>query len=162
MFTPHNGSFWQYCYRRPTFPLYKLQLPSAVRKIRLLTPHNNGFIQQYRRFGKFQCKKVRIAHTSMKLKHKRLFTMNILLSNKQYHASSFHSEHSCMLNVCDNNLYKAQMSTLFYYNTDKCIGRWHCGSNPVKDGLVLHGQTENSDPAMETIRMGYLIQEGIQ
>ena len=37
----------------------------------------NDYIS-YRWSGKFQCKKVRIAHTSTKLKHTRFFTMKIL------------------------------------------------------------------------------------
>ena len=47
---------------------------------------------------------------------------------------SFHSTHSCTLNVCDNNVYKAQRCTLFYYSTDKCTGQWRCGITP-KEGL---------------------------
>ena len=47
---------------------------------------------------------------------------------------------SCTPNVCDNNMYKAQMCASFYYfildtsSTDKCIGRWCCGST-LKDEL---------------------------
>ena len=47
---------------------------------------------------------------------------------------TFIVQHSCTLNVCDNNMCKAQMVISFYYITDKCTGQWHCGSAP-KDGL---------------------------
>ena len=30
------------------------------------------------------------------------------------HASSFHNAHSCMPNVCDNNVYEAQTCASFY------------------------------------------------
>ena len=46
-----------------------------------------------------------VAHT--------LTTMKFLLSNNQYHASSFYSKHSHTLNVSDNNVYEAQTSTSF-------------------------------------------------
>ena len=53
----------------------------------------------------------------------------------------------CMLNLCDNNVYKAQMCTLFYYITDKCTGWLHCGSAP-KDGLpTLRGSSANEIPS---------------
>ena len=72
---------------------------------------------------KFDVKEVCTARTSTKLKHTRFFTMKILLSNNYYHASSFHSAHSYMLNVCNNNVYDAQTCTSFYYSTDKCMYR---------------------------------------
>ena len=31
-------------------------------------------------------------------------------------------------------MYEAQTCTLLYYSTDKCTGRWRCGST-LKDGL---------------------------
>ena len=57
--------------------------------------------------------------------------MTILLSNSYIiqdsyiiQASSFHSAHSCMPNVCDNNVYEAQTCTSFLVDsTDKCTGR---------------------------------------
>ena len=45
--------------------------------------------------------------------------------------------HSCMSNVCDNNVYQAQTCTLFYYqiaSTDKFTGWWHYEST-LKDVL---------------------------
>ena len=39
-----------------------------------------SYWDKYSRSGKFQCKKLRKAHTSTKLKHE-IFTMAILLSN---------------------------------------------------------------------------------
>ena len=42
--------------------------------------------------------------------------MTTLLSNNYVvHASSFHSAHLYTPNVCDSNVYKAQMCTSFYY-----------------------------------------------
>ena len=37
-----------------------------------------------------------------------------------------------MLNVSDNNMYEAQIYTLFYYSTNKCTGGWRCGSTPKR------------------------------
>ena len=39
--------------------------------------------------------------------------MKILLSNNYYRASSIYSGHSCMLNVSNKNVYKAQTFALF-------------------------------------------------
>ena len=39
-----------------------------------------------------------------------------------------------MLNVCDNNMYKAQTYTSFHYSNDKYTGQWHCEST-LKDEL---------------------------
>ena len=78
---------------------------------------------KYCRPGKFHK-----AHTLMKLKHRRLFTMTVLLLNNYVyivHASSFHSAHLYMPNVCDNNVYEAQTCILFVLLvdcTDKCTG----------------------------------------
>ena len=48
-----------------------------------------------------------------------------------------------MPNVCDNNVYEAQMYISFYYfndNTDWCTGQWHCGCTP-KDELYTTPKT---------------------
>ena len=74
--------------------------------------------------------------------------MKILLSNNQY-MHLFHSANLCTPNVCDNNIYQAQMCASFYYlsgSTDQCTGRWCCGCTP-KDELQ---------------RMNYLIKEDLQ
>ena len=52
---------------------------------------------------------------------------------KLVHTTSFHSAHSSMANVYDNNVYKAQTCTSFYYSTDKWIGQWQCGSTPKNE-----------------------------
>ena len=51
------------------------------------------------------------------IKTHKIFTMKILFSNNQYNTSSFHSANPCTLNVSDNNIYKAEKNTSFYYTT---------------------------------------------
>ena len=102
---------------------------------------------------------VAIAHTSTKLKHTRFCTMKILLSYNYYHASSFYSAHSSMLNVCDNNVYDARMCTSFYYSTDKCTGWLCCGSTP-KDGLPNpRGSLVNKIPSHTTEQTNQEVQQ---
>ena len=65
---------------------------------------------------KFGVKKLHKAHTYFnKFKTYEFFYYDNFTFEYLVHASSFHSPHSCMPNVCDNNVYEAQMCTLFYY-----------------------------------------------
>ena len=87
----------------------------------------------------FGIKKLHKAHTSTKLKHKRFFTMMILLLNNQYMHLPFKAHSNpCTPNVCDNNVYEAQMCTSFYQQLVliqcKCTGQQHLGSTS-KDEL---------------------------
>ena len=85
--------------------------------------------------------------------------MKILLSYNYYHASSFYSAHSSMLNVCDNNVYDARMCTSFYYSTDKCTGWLCCGSTP-KDGLPNpRGSLVNKIPSHTTEQTNQEVQQ---
>ena len=57
--------------------------------------------------------------------------------------------HSCMPNVCDNNVHEAQMCSLFYYLKVliSVLDGWHCGSTPKDQLADPRGSLANDIPS---------------